>query len=1405
MSGATFGLLSPFDHTTQSWETYKGRIAQWFIANDIDNTKDAGGKKRRAILLSALNDGTYKLATDLALPKQLQSVPYEDIVKLLDDHFTPKRCGFSERYKFYAATQQSGETFQQWAARLRGLSAYCEFSNVEEALRDKFVMGMLSGPEKEKLFARDLTVLSTLAKAVELAESVHCARAGAAASQPVQTSQDLFKVEQKRHRESTPGSSGGGDDKKEQCQVCGYYNHKTLQCRFAKSRCKKCKAKGHLKKMCKSVNFMTVNAVDEGDDDDDDGECYKIFNIRSNKGEPMIETVLMLNRPINLEIDTGAAVTALHVNTYKKHFSDVPLSVTKNRLITFTGDNIPCLGAVRLPVTYANQTHSLKVYVVRKAGADVLGRDFISQFNLELALITPVRYCAQDQDTSNIIRELEKRYASVFLDKLGKFNKYKVSLQLKENAKPVFIRARPIAFALRDKVDKEIDRLLSVGVLKPVDHSQYASPIVPVLKRNGAIRICVDYSTGVNKQLVVDQYPLPTVTELFAKLYGGKQFTKLDLSNAYNQFELDEKSQELTSVNTHRGLFTYTRMVFGLSSAPAVFQRAMEGVLAGVPGTLCLLDDVLVTGENTEQHLTRLNEVLRRLQDAGLTLQKEKCEFFKDEVNYLGYVIDKHGLHKSPLKVKAMIDAPIPQNEKQLQSFLGLVNYYRSFVPNASAVLSPLYDLLKKGVKWCWTKEHDRAFVAIKECLASEQVLAHFNPAADIVLTVDAGPCGLGAILSQIEADGTERPISFASRTLNAAEKRYSQLQKEATSIIFGIRRYHQYLYGRAVPFTLRTDHKPLLSIFGPYRGIPEVSANRLQRYAMFLSGYNYKIEYVRSADNNADFLSRACLPGPAPAGSRGPAARFANATTDIPDRASYINFVVDGNLPVTLNELRQHTERDTVLQKVINFISNGWPKKVSDEALKPYYLCRLQLSYENGCVMRGHKVVIPVKLQSVILAEVHQSHLGIVKTKAEVRSRFWFPGVDAALERLISACTVCIQQRPSPARAPLAQWEYPPCAFHRIHCDFLGPINGSSYLVIVDAYTKWVEAYNMKTNITSLATIEKICEFMSRFGIPHTLVTDNGTSFTSREFEAFCRLNGISHVTSPAYNAASNGQAESYVKIIKKGIKTSLLNGNGVQNSWKRLLKYLFDYRNSVHTTTGVSPAQLVYGRKLKTRLDLINPKIPSPSSPALADTVRKNQCLQNRPSMCRKAQVFTPGNLVLFKAFQANGKFKWCRGTIVKKVGKVVYIVKDNITSKTFKKHKNQIVLDKGHDCAYPSYWNEDIEIWEDDDDTSSPSPPAPSEELQPSTGEEGERTLIADPHPVTSEPSEPIDTPLESIPGDQSEEDEFLEALPGPATEPENRDSDVSADNDLVPTTPRTKRNRPKINYKPFFSNK
>lgn len=1220
MAGIQFGILSTFDHSIQTWQTYKSRVQQYFIANDISAKEDPTGKKRRAILLSALAEGTYKLAADLVLPKAIEDVPYEDILSYLDEHFTPKRVGFAERHNFYTAVQQPGETHTQWAARLRGLSAHCNFKNVEETLRDKFIMGMQPGPEKEKIYAQDLTDLA-LAKAVELAENLRCARAAATASScsasasaSAASGNELFKIS-KKYKNSDSG--------KVKCAACGYTNHKTSECRFLNYVCKKCNRKGHLKKMCTKVNYVCTDGGDSGDNgDDDDG---KLFYIRSLRGEPMMETITINKFKYEFEIDSGSAVTVISESYYKTHFINVPLSNTRKQLTTYNGKKIICIGTVRMPVSYVGITRDLDFYVVQDGGPPLLGRDFISLFKLQL---TPVNYC---HETDLLFKNLKDKYTGLFSDKLGTFNKYKIKLSLKDNALPVFFKARPVAFALRDVVGKEIDRLVNLGILVPVEFSEYASPVVPVLKRDGTVRLCADYSVSLNKQLLVEQYPLPTVNELFSKLHEGQQFSKLDLSMAYNQFLLDEESQRLTCINTHRGLFKYTRLVFGLASAPAIFQRAMECILSGMDGVLCLLDDVLVTGKDKTEHLGRLHAVLKRLQGAGLTLQCGKCEFFKDKVSYLGYVVTKDGLKKSPEKIKAMVEAPLPTNINQLQSFLGLVNYYRNFVPNASTILSPLYDLLRKGSKWNWTQEHNLAFLKIKELLASEQVLAHYKPSAKLILTVDASPSGLGAILSQVDSDGIERPIAFASRTLNAAEKRYAQIQKEATAIIYGVRRFHQYLYGRSNPFTLRTDHKPLISIFGPHKGIPEVSANRLQRYALFLSAYNYTIEYIRSADNSADFFSRSSLPSPPNTTPPGCAEyarteQCSGGDDELAcDRASYVCFVFDNSAPVTLCKLREETKRDVVLNQVAKYITNGWPPKNVDIRLKPFYLCRSQLSFENGCVMRGHKVVIPESLYNKILMELHTSHLGIVKTKAEARSRFWFPGIDQALERLINSCNVCIQLRPSPPRAPIASWDKPCNPFNRLHIDFLGPINGCTYLVVVDAHTKWVEVYNMHNSTTSSAVIEKMCDFMSRFGMPVTLVSDNGTAFCSFEFNEFCKSNGISHVTTPVYHPASNGQAESYVKVVKKGIKSCLISCRTVKETKLKLLKYLMDYRNSIHSTTRYSPAQLVFGRKLRMRLDLINPKTsPSPLSPSVTVNLQNKQCTHTNSERKNKTFFF-------------------------------------------------------------------------------------------------------------------------------------------------------------------------------------
>ncbi|KAJ0171393.1 hypothetical protein K1T71_012943 [Dendrolimus kikuchii] len=1333
-TGVTFGILSTFDHLVQEWSSYKSRLNQWFIANDINSDTGKATIKRRAILLSALSESTFKLASDLALPDKVEELTYEAIVKLLDDHFTPKRFGFAEKSTFYSATQRPGESHTQWAARLRGLAAHCAFRNLEEALLDKFTMGMAPGHERDKLFAQDQRDLS-LAKAIDLAESVRCARQASSMA--------------------VPGGSSAGDgaadpegvysinSKKEMCSVCGFTNHKSNQCRFKNYKCKKCNSKGHLRKMCPNVGkvkYVDCGAVDEGDDG------KRFYNIRCVRGRPMTERVFISGLALEFEIDSGSAVSVISENTYSTYFKELPLSVTNKKLFSYTGEEIEAIGIVHLPITYSERTHTLNVYVVRRGGPPLLGRDFINEFGLELAPVRAVYAYAPPECNTNIQNQLVKMFPNVFSGSLGSFNKYNIQLRLQPNAKPVFFKARPVPYALKEKIDNELDRLLSLGILKPVDHSVYASPVVPVLKKDGSIRLCADYSLTINKQLIVDQYPLPTVNDLLAKLHGGIHFSKIDLSMAYNQFILSEESQNLTCINTHRGLFNFTRLVFGLSSAPAVFQRAMECLLAGIDGIIFLLDDILITGANVDQHKQRLISVLQRLDDAGLTVQTSKCDFFKDEITYLGHIIDKHGVRKSKEKVNAILQASRPANVSQLQSFLGLTNYYRNFVPDASSILNPLYNLLNKKTKWEWTSIHNEAFNKIKNSLASDNTLAHFNPNAKLILTVDASPSGLGAILSQVDETMIERPISYASRTLTAAEKNYAQIQKEATAIIFGVRKFHQYLYGRSQPFVLRTDHKPLLSIFGPHKGIPEVTANRLQRYAIFLGAYNYNIEYINSKHNTADYLSRAC-------GSRDSIKGASNEVGDYEERAAYVNFVVNGTLPVTLSDLRRETAADVHLASVKHYVLNGWPRKINEPNLKPYYHCRSQLSYENGCLMRGHKVIIPASLQQAVCKELHSSHFGIVIMKAQARERLWFPRVDMALERLTAECGVCAQLRPLPRQAPLAPWPLPPYPFYRIHVDFLGPFHNYMFLIIVDAHSKWIECYDMTSTYSSKAVIGKLYDYMSRVGVPHTLVSDNGTSFTSQEFKMFCLNNGIQHILSPVYNPASNGQAESIVKIIKKGLKCIIMEGCNKTIIRHKIAKFLFDYRNSRHSTTEKSPAELVYGRPLRSRLDLLNPVAPSPLSTELTRTVERNQSLQAKYFKGVSRSDFKHNDNVWITKNTNNKKIYWVQGIIMTKIGKVMYSVYVPTMNCEVTRHLNQIRPRLGS-------FQSDYQSWDPDvvpdlppvlaaPDTEQPVAETEEDPRKGTTLENDTDQLVTPPHTVTVTRRRQAITPVYSTP--------------------------------------------------------
>ncbi|KAJ8706686.1 hypothetical protein PYW07_012764 [Mythimna separata] len=859
------------------------------------------------------------------------------------------------------------------------------------------------------------------------------------------------------------------------------------------------------------------------------------------------------------------------------------------------------------------------------------------------------------------------RYKELFTEGLGRFKGGPVRLRVREGATPVFCRARPVPYALRKRVDDELDIMLRTGVIEPVESADWATPLVPVRKADGGLRICADYKVTLNPVLLIDRYPLPRIDDLLVKLNGAKVLSKIDLSQAYNQIELEDPDN-LTVINTHKGLFKYKRLVYGLSSSPGIFQRIMSNLVNDIPNVQVFLDDIIIGTTTMTQHLETLETLLERLHNSGIKLKKNKCFFMTNQVKYLGYIISADGIKTDPEKVEGIINIPSPRNVTELRSFLGTINFYAKFVGNLSTILAPLYNLLKKGITWNWDRECELSYRKVKSILTSVDVLAHYDPDKPLFLTCDASARGLGGVLTQLcegECAGAgvgagtgprERPVIYVSRALTNAEKNYSQIEREALAIIFSLEKLHQYLYGRR--FTLRTDHKPLVTIFGPKQGVPSMAASRLQRWAIKLAAYTYDIEFVRSKDNGADGLSRL------------PARTSGKQCTKMPEQ-TFLHFAQNAML-MDYQEIRKHTSRDPLLGRVLSYLRDEWPSDEIITTLKPYYNRKKELYEELGCVMWGHRVVVPETCRTKVLLELHEAHMGIVKTKSFARSYVWWPGIDEAIESMCRSCRTCAAEADAPPRHEPCPWPWPDKPWARVHLDFLGPIAGRIFLVMIDARTKWIEVSQVPST-AAVHLINRLSEGFARFGLPKQIVSDNGPPFTSSEFSRFLSANGVEHLFSAPYHPASNGAAENAVRTVKKVIKKAHREKLDITLF---LNNFLLHYRNTEHCTTGETPALLMCGRRLRTKLDSL---IPDRST-----KVRNTQQKQQQTGGASGTRDLRPGEEIWLRQYR--GDDRWVQGTVTEKIGTTDYRVVDAIGRESHK-HIDQLKQRKRSSLIAPS----------------------------------------------------------------------------------------------------------------------
>lgn len=573
-------------------------------------------------------------------------------------------------------------------------------------------------------------------------------------------------------------------------------------------------------------------------------------------------------------------------------------------------------------------------------------------------------------------------------------------------------KVRPIPHLMQVPLQKELNRLIDLGIIEPIDSSQWLAPIVITTKpASKEVRLCSDLR-GLNKNILVDRHPLPRIYEILTLIKDASYFSILDQSSAYHQVELHPESRHLTSFITPLGAFQYLRMPFGLASAAAAFQRIMQHILKDVPGTLCFQDDILIHGKDIREHNDMLTQVLHKLRKAGLTLKKEKCQIGVSSVEYLGHTISCEGIKPKMNLVDASLSTVAPTNVDELKSFLGLSEYYFKFIQNNASLVEPLRNLLRARNTFQWDENCQAAFQAIKARITNAPFLGRFDPMKVTFLSTDASNKGLGASLIQRVGD-KEHVVAFASRSLKGAELHYCEVEKEALACSLASRHFIFFLWG--IPFTVLSDHKPLTYVFttkGSNRTTPRIS-----KWILGLQSYNFRVEYVPGKQNVvADFLSRAPL-------------NLCNDTQEEEENDMVLEVQVRDK-----NNWDDCCVRAQTLPLLKKYIMEGWPpsKLTLPEVVSKYWEVRLVLGIIKGTIYRGETIVPPKDIRRKIVDLAHVGHLGGSLTKSKVREEYWWPGMDTMVEDLVKTCYECaksdktlwVKKPPlSPVKVPDLPW----------------------------------------------------------------------------------------------------------------------------------------------------------------------------------------------------------------------------------------------------------------------------------------------------------------------------------------------------------------------------------------------
>lgn len=968
-------------------------------------------------------------------------------------------------------------------------------------------------------------------------------------------------------------------------------------------------------------------------------------------------------------LDTGASLSAVRAdiirvnNTYpskKQQWEGPPVSLA---------DNTPCTpeGVTWLSIGFMNKSFYQRFAIIHNLSTPfILGMDFMIRASVTIHV--PSRTVLLDDVPCSVVDEEEERAVEPPIGKenimsldtlqsslMEKLSEADLEVNQKEamfsllkqfdnmldghlgctslaehvidtgDAKPINLPPYRTSPAKKRIIEEQIQQMLRDNIIEP-STSPWAAPVVIVNRPETDPRFCVDFR-GLNQVTQKDSYPLPRVDESLDFLARGQFVTTLDLARGYWQVSVAEESKMKTAFISHCGLFQFRVLPFGLCNAPATFQRLMNSVLAGLIYKTCAvyLDDIVVASPTFEQHIADLEEVLKRLQAAGLTLKLKKCQFCLSELTFLGYRITPFGIKPDSDKIKAVMEFNTPSTVKHVRQFLGLTGYYRRFVQDYARIAEPLHALTRKDADFHWNDKCQESMDVLKKCVTSAPVLRFPDFKSPFFIHADACDLGLGAALMQVDEEGRDIAVAYASRSLHKAEKVYSTPEKECLAVIWALEHFRPYVEGLHV--TIYTDHSSLRWLMS--RPNP---SGRLARWSLRLQDFDFTIAHKPGKHNNVpDALSRNPLPS------------CSDTPTDLLPEYSVIGSLDLRTLPPVLLADRSHVRQlqldDPVTGQLLQDLESETQVVADEYSHQEYVVYDSLLYYKDPKAKCGlHplkelKLYAPTSMRGTLLHYYHDhptaGHLGVSKSLARLRLRFFWPKMAADVKRYVTSCSVCQLIKPSQRKPaglmvpilPQRPWEY-------TGVDFVGPLprspSGHAYLLVfVDYFSKWIEVCAVREATAQVAASKFVSEVFARHGAPTYLISDRGTPFVSELFEHVISTLGTTHRLTTAYHPQTNA-----TERVNRTLKTAIRAYIGDKHTlWDKFLPQIcFALRTAPHESTGLSPSMMLYGRELETPLDhLTQPPCDGVDEPGVPYPETLRASLQEAHEHARAALDFS------------------------------------------------------------------------------------------------------------------------------------------------------------------------------------